>query len=158
MVGARIPSLSQTTQQRKKPIMSTKTDNYFEIPVDITIKSTISICKDDACDLDEAIFLAQKAFAKRHEAGSVLDFVEAEEVSKVLTIDHKLAKELNPPKTFSVTVTRTQSAVVTVEAYSADDAETFAIELAESGDVPECDWDTDADLETSDVEEEGNNS
>ncbi len=132
--------------------MSTETKEYFEIPVNITIKSTISVAKDDACDLGEAIFLAKKIFAQRHEIGSVLDFVECEEVSKEITVDSKLARELNPPKTYTVTVQRIQECEVTVEAYSEDDAQTEAIELVENGDVPSVDW-TDCEVTAESVDE-----
>lgn len=134
--------------------MSTKTNNYFEIPIDITIKSTISIPKEDACSLTEAIFLAQKVFSKRCESGTVLDFVEVTDVVKAITVNNTLAQEMNPPKTFTVLVNRTQTVEVTVEAYSADDAETEAIEMIENGDVPSVDWDDDGELEVESVEEE----
>ena len=131
------------------------TQNTYEIPVDFLIKHTISVSKDEACDLDEAIFVAKQIFAKRVERGIVLDFVEREHVDgKSAVVNSALAKELNPPKTYTVLVTRTQSVEVTVEAYSADDAETEAYEMVENGDVPSVDWDTDGEIEIQSVEED----
>lgn len=133
--------------------MSTK--DTYEIPVDFLIKHTISVSKDEACDLDEAIYVAKQIFAKRIESGTFLDFVERENVdAKSAVVPYDLAKELNPPKTYTVLVTRTQSVEVTVEAYSADDAETEAYELVENGDIPSVDWETDGEISIDSVEEE----
>jgi hypothetical protein len=68
-------------------------------------------------------------------------------------VDRDLAEELNPKKTYSVKLVRTQEVIVEVEADTEDDAQDAAIALHEDGKVPEADWE-ETDLETEDVEEE----
>ena len=124
----------------------------FEIPVSYTINTTLQV---DAPTLDSAIRAAQaKFFASR--TAELIDNIAnyPETIDKhSCKVDKDLAEELNPKKTYSVKLVRTQEVTVEVEADTEDDAQDAAVALHEDGKIPEADWE-ETDLETEDVEEE----
>jgi hypothetical protein len=124
----------------------------FEIPVSYTIDTTFKV---EAATLEQAIYTAQRHFATAPKSELIKEIENYPESlnKQSLKIDRSLAEELNPKKTYSVKLIRTQEVTVEVEADTEDDAQDAAIALHEDGKVPEADWE-ETDLETDDVEEE----
>jgi len=122
----------------------------FEIPVTYAINTTFEV---NAATLDAAIRAAQQSFFQMRPT-ELIELIQPEEVDKhSCKVDKDLAEEMNPKKTYSVKLVRTQEVTVEVEADTEDDAQDAAIALHEDGKVPENDWE-ETDLNTEDVEEE----
>jgi len=107
----------------------------YKIPFSYTVNATITIQASDlASAIDKVEHLAgiEKDGSCRLIHGfspiirSDIDFGS-------ITIDTELAEELNPKKSYTVKLVRTQTVEVEVEAHSAEEAERVAIEGAEDG-------------------------
>ena len=126
----------------------------YTIPFSYTINATIEI---QASGLDHAInkFMT---FAEVQEDGScrLIHNFGAITASKVdcnsIEIDQEKVEELNPKKTYTVTLVRTQTVEVEVEAHTEEEAERVAIEGAEDGSLEDFSYPTDEEIVAENVE------
>lgn len=126
----------------------------YTIPFSYTVNATIEI---QASGLDHAInkFMT---YAEVQEDGScrlIHNFgaITASTVDcKSIEVDQEKAEELNPKKTYTVTLVRTQTVEVEVEAYTAEEAEMAAIEGAEDGSLEDFSHPDDEEIVAENVE------
>jgi hypothetical protein len=107
----------------------------YKIPFSYTVNATIEV---DASDLASAIDKIEHLAGVEPDGScrlihgfapitkSVIDFGSIE-------VNKEYAEDLNPKKTYSVKLVRTQTVDVEVEAHSQEEAEQVAIEGAEDG-------------------------
>ena len=107
----------------------------YKIPFSYTVNATIEV---DASDLASAIDKIEHLAGVEPDGScrlihgfspitkSVIDFGSIE-------VDKEYAEDLNPKKSYTVKLVRTQTVEVEVEAHSEEEAEQVAIEGAEDG-------------------------
>lgn len=107
----------------------------YKIPFSYTVNATVTI---NASNLESAISKIEHLAGVEKDGTcrlihgfspitrSVIDFGSIE-------IDKELAEEMNPKKSYTVKLVRTQTVEVEVEAHSSEEAERVAIEGAEDG-------------------------
>jgi len=107
----------------------------YKIPFSYTVNATIEV---DASDLASAIDKIEHLAGVEPDGScrlihgfspitkSVIDFGSIE-------VDKEYAEDLNPKKSYTVKLIRTQTVEVEVEAHSAEEAEQVAIDGAEDG-------------------------
>lgn len=126
----------------------------YTIPFTYTVRATIEV---HASDLDEAIGKV-----------SLMSQVDDKDYSKLLhgmspvinnhidlhsvVIDEEEAEEMNPKKTYEVTIRRTQNMTVTVEAHSEEDALDAANGQYDNGEFDESEFE-DEEVEAVDASE-----
>lgn len=78
--------------------------------------------------------------------------IESDIDVKSIEIDQEKAEELNPKKTYTVTLIRTQTVDVEVEAHTEEEAERVAIEGAEDGSLEDFSYPDDEEIVAENVE------
>jgi hypothetical protein len=133
----------------------------YTIPFSYTVNGTIKI---DANSLDSALSKAYGLCApsldgsckllKSPMEGGVSHLVDNIKVdADSIKIDHEEAEELNPKKSYTVKLVRTQTVEVEVEAHSAEEAERTAIEGAEDGSLDDFSNCIDEEIVAEEIEE-----
>lgn len=127
----------------------------YKIPYSYTVNATIEVEASDlvsAIDKIEHLSGVEKDGSCRLIHGfdlitkSVIDFGS-------IQVDKEYAEDLNPKKSYTVKLVRTQTVEVEVEAHSAEEAEQVAIEGAEDGSLDDFSNCIDEEIVAEEVEE-----
>jgi hypothetical protein len=125
----------------------------FKLPFTYTVNGEIEI---EASNLDNAIakFYVLATHTSTSGTYPVLDrATKLVPDSNSIEVDEDEARDINPPIKYRVTITRTQSVDVEVEAHDEDDAEELAREKVHDGDME--DYFQDEVIEVENVDEIG---
>jgi hypothetical protein len=126
----------------------------YTIPFSYTVNATIEV---QASGLDHAINKVM-TLAEVQEDGSCRlihgfsPVIKSDIDVKSIEIDEDKAEELNPKKTYTVRLVRTQTVEVEVEAHTEEEAERVAIEGAEDGSLEDFSYPDDEEIVAEDVE------
>ena len=126
----------------------------YTIPFSYTVNATIEV---QASGLDHAINKVM-TLAEVQEDGSCRlihgfsPVIKSDIDVKSIEIDQEKAEELNPKKTYTVRLVRTQTVEVEVEAHTEEEAERVAIEGAEDGSLEDFSYPDDEEIVAEDVE------
>lgn len=122
----------------------------YQIPFSYTVNSTIYI---EASDLASAIDKAEYLAKEQDGTCKILAYNTSTVDFSSIKIDTDLAEDLNPKKTYTVKLVRTQTVEVEVEAHSAEEAEQVAIDGAEDGSLDDFSNCIDEEIVAEEVEE-----
>ena len=126
----------------------------YTIPFSYTVNATIEV---QASGLDHAINKVM-TLAEVQEDGSCRlihgfsPVIKSDIDVKSIEIDQEKAEELNPKKTYTVRLVRTQTVEVEVEAHTEEEAERVAIEGAEDGSLEDFSYPDDEEIVAENVE------
>lgn len=127
----------------------------YKIPFSYTVNATIEV---EASDLASAIDKVEHLAGVEKDGSCRLIHGFAPIIKSVIDfgsiqVDKEYAEDLNPKKTYTVKLVRTQTVEVEVEAHSAEEAEQVAIEGAEDGSLDDFSNCIDEEIVAEEVEE-----
>lgn len=131
----------EVQNQPTQPTATIKTMKTYTIPFSYSINANIKVQADSLEDAISQVSLVSQVkdgYCKLiHGMSPVIEgLVDLDSIE----IDEEKALDMNPKNTYVVTITRTQTQQVEVEAHSADEAEDAAIDLYDEGEVCDTSW------------------